>query len=384
MNAAEGGQTSRKHAAAAGGSGGSAASSGKASPAKKRKTSNHRDRQQQQQQQRRRRRRQEEEEENRRGASGRGRTGRGKHRAGNNRKRGRTNNAIPIFERACSSISSISAAAAAAEDNRRPASSSNTTHKAVPVLHWEASLYSHHPVIEAEEAVLPMLIKYGKKERGMFRTKPSWLVERVEQLCHQNGITLIQALSLRRTHMKWLNPGMDMSKLHLGSNDNVRASAALFEEAVEDYLHSQDVPFMTEEEQKAAHKQKNGTYAKTPPTPDFVFPQPTRLRYTTAGDDGEAHSGPLVNFLEVKMFYGADTIPDESPNAVGLIMPKLKRYVELYGPGAIVFSFGCGERLAEKLANIGVIALDAGPLDVTQMEEHQRTWCADDSGRILP
>ena len=381
MNAAEGGQTLRKHAAAASGSGGSAASSGKASPAKKRKTSsssgsNHRGRQQQQQQQ----------QQQQRGVSGRGRTGRGKHRAGNNRKRGRTNNAIPIFERACSSISSISAAAAAAPEDNRPAyaSSSNTNHKAVPVLHWEASPHSHHPVIEAEEAVLPMLIKYGKKERGMFRTKPSWLVERVEQLCHQNGIALIQALSLRRTHMKWLNPGMDMSKLHLGSNDNVRASAALFEEAVEDYLHSQDVPFMTEEEQKAAHKQKNGTYAKTPPTPDFVFPQPTRLRYTTAGDDGAAHSGPLVNFLEVKMFYGAGTIPDESHNAVGLIMPKLKRYVELYGPGAIVFSFGCGERLAEKLANIGVIALDAGPLDVTQMEEHQRTWCADDSGRILP
>ena len=218
----------------------------------------------------------------------------------------------------------------------------------------------------------------------MFRTKPSWLVERVEQLCHQNGISLIQALSLRRTHMRLLNPGMDMSKLRLGSNDNVRASAVLFEEAVEDYLHSQDVPFMTEEEQKAAHKRKNGTYAKTPPTPDFVFPHPTRLRYTTAGDDGTTDSSPLISFIEVKMFYGAGTIPDGSQNAVGLIMPKLKRYVQLYGPGAIVFSFGCSERLAEKLASIGVVALDAGPLDLTQMEEHQRSWCADDNGRILP
>jgi hypothetical protein len=224
----------------------------------------------------------------------------------------------------------------------------------------------------------------------MFRTKPAWLVARLEQLCHCNGIDLIQALSLRRTHMKLLNPGMDMSKLHLGSNDNVRASAALFEEAVEDYLHSQDVPFITEEEQQRAHKEKNGSDTKTPPTPDFVFPQPIRLRYTM-GDDAAAGSGPAtepstptINFIEVKMFFGASTIPDESPNAVGLIMPKLKRYVELYGPGAIVFSFGCGERLAEKLASIGVVALDPHPLDLTQMKEHQRSWCADDDGRILP
>ena len=357
-------RTCRKHA---GGPGGAASASSGASPTKRRKkTTSSSGRNQEQKQ-------------DRVSASGRNRDGNNRRTRNNNRKRGRANNARPIFERACSSISSISAAsAAAADDGKRP------TRVAVPTLNWKASPQAHHPVIEAEEALLPQLLKYGKKERGMFRTKPSWLVERVEQLCHQNGIDLIQALSLRRTHMRLLNPGMDMSKLHLGSNDNVRASAALFEEAVEDYLHSQDVPFMTEEEQKAAHKQKNGTYAKTPPTPDFVFPNPTRLRYTAAGDDRAADSSPLISFIEVKMFYGAGTIPDESPNAVGLIMPKLKRYVELYGPGAIVFSFGCSERLAEKLASIGVVALDAGPLDLTQMEDHQRSWCADDNGRILP
>ena len=364
--AAPASRTCRKHA---GGSGGAASASSGASPAKRRKNTTSSSG------------RNQEEKQDRASASGRNRDGNNRRTRNNNRKRGRANNARPIFERACSSISSISAAsAAAADDGKRPISSS----VAIPTLNWKASPHAHHPVIEAEEALLPQLLKYGRKERGMFRTKPSWLVERVEQLCHQNGIDLIQALSLRRTHMRLLNPGMDMSKLHLGSNDNVRASAALFEEAVEDYLHSQDVPFMTEEEQKAAHKQKNGTYAKTPPTPDFVFPNPTRLRYTAAGDDRAADSSPLISFIEVKMFYGAGTIPDESPNAVGLIMPKLKRYVELYGPGAIVFSFGCSERLAEKLASIGVVALDAGPLDLTQMEDHQRSWCADDNGRILP
>mmetsp|Transcript_14972 Transcript_14972/g.43252 ORF Transcript_14972/g.43252 Transcript_14972/m.43252 type:complete len:374 (-) Transcript_14972:71-1192(-) len=363
-----------KHRASAASSA-SAAAAGSASPAKRRKTTSGRDRNWQQRQ------------PDRGGRGG----GRGGNRAGNNRNRKRdrdrrsdtnTNNARSTYLRACSSISSI---VSQGGDNNKNNNSGTVT---VPTLHWESP--NSHPVIEAEESLLPQLLKYGKKERGMFRTKPSWLVERVEQLSRYNGIDLIQALSLRRTHMKLLNPGMDMAKLRLGSNDNVRASAALFEEAVEDYLHAQDVPFITEEEQQRAHKEKNGIHTKNPPTPDFIFPQPTRLRYTTTSDgaaaDGTADdsSMPLINFLEVKMFYGASTIPDETSNAVGLIMPKLKRYVELYGPGAIVFSFGCGQRLAEKLASIGVVALDAHPLDLSQMKEHQRSWCADDTGRILP
>ena len=302
---------------------------------------------------------------------------------GDRRPNTTANNARPIFERACSSISSISAAA------------ENSKGKTAPVLHWESP--NSHPTVEAEIAMLKQVMKYGKKERGMFRTKPAWVVERVGQLCRHNGIDLIQALSLRRTHMNLLNPMMGMHNLQLGSNDNVRASAALFEEAVEDYLHAQDVPFITEEEQQRAHKEENGINTPHPPTPDFIFPQPIRLRYTMTGDGaaaggassssstaGDSPSMPLINFLEVKMFYGASSVPDETRNAVGLIMPKLKRYVELYGPGAIVFSFGCGEQLAEKLANIGVVALDARPLDLSRVEEHQRTWCADDNGRILP
>ena len=361
MNGGGGQRSPKKHGASAASAAAAAAAAGAASPAKKQKTTT--------------------SSGSSRGRNSRQQRQRQPDRGG--RKRDRrpnttANNARPIFERACSSISSISASKG----------------KTAPVLHWESP--NSHPAVEAEEAMLKQLIKYGKKERGMFRTKPAWLVERVGQLCRYNGIDLIQALSLRRTHMKLLNPMMDMAKLQLGSNDNVRASAALFEEAVEDYLHAQDVPFITEEEQQRAHKKENGIHTKTPPTPDFIFPRPIRLRYTMTGDGAAAGgassssstagdpSMPLINFLEVKMFYGASSVPDETRNAVGLIMPKLKRYVELYGPGAIVFSFGCGEQLAEKLANIGVVALDAHPLDLSRVEEHQRTWCADDNGRILP
>ena len=366
----------KKHGASAAAA--AAAAAGAASPAKRQKTTtssgSSRDRNSRQQQR-------QPDRGGRGGGRGRNNRKRDRGTGGDRRPNATANNARPIFERACSSISSISAA-------------ENSKGKTAPVLHWESP--NSHPAVEAEEAMLKQLIKYGKKERGMFRTKPAWLVERVDQLCRYNDIDLIQALSLRRTTISLLNPGMDMAKLQLGSNDNVRASAALFEEAVEDYLHAQDVPFITEEEQQRAHKEENGIHTKTPPTPDFIFPRPTRLRYTMTGD-GAATGGassssstagdssmPLINFCEVKMFYGASSVPDGTRNAVGLIMPKLKRYVELYGPGAIVFSFGCGEQLAEKLASIGVVALDAHPLDLSRVEEHQRTWCADDNGRILP
>mmetsp|Transcript_36121 Transcript_36121/g.79065 ORF Transcript_36121/g.79065 Transcript_36121/m.79065 type:complete len:349 (+) Transcript_36121:30-1076(+) len=248
-----------------------------------------------------------------------------------------------------------------------------------PTLSWHSP--HSHVQIEAEESLLPLVLKYQKRENGMFRKKPAWLIDRVQRSCSYCGMELIQALSLRRTHIKFLNKYKGMEELGLGGTDDVRAAAALFENAVEAYLSAEGVPFISEEEQKRIHKSKKGA-GPMPPTPDFILKEPTRLQYT-AGTK-QANATPTVCWIEAKMFYGASTIPEGSQNAVGLIMPKMRKYVELYGPGVIVFSFGCGERLAQHLASIGVVALDAHPLDLSEMEEQQRTWCADDQGRILP
>ena len=83
------------------------------------------------------------------------------------------------------------------------------------------------------------------------------------------------------------------------------------------------------------------------------------------------------------MFYGASTIPPNTPNAVGCILPKMKTYVSLYGTGAIVFMYGCGSQLARDLLDVGVIALDARHLDLSAVEKQQRGWCADGWGSIL-
>ena len=95
------------------------------------------------------------------------------------------------------------------------------------------------------------------------------------------------------------------------------------------------------------------------------------------------------------MFYGASTIEHDGKSAVGAILDKCRRYVDLYGEGAVIFLYGCGEPLARDLAAIRVSVLDAGGaraedtvpkknhLSLQALQAHQRTWCADKNGNIL-
>ncbi len=94
------------------------------------------------------------------------------------------------------------------------------------------------------------------------------------------------------------------------------------------------------------------------------------------------------------MFYGASTIEHDGKSAVGAILDKCRRYVDLYGEGAIVFLYGCGDQLARDLAAIRVSVLDAGGakrhssvrknrLCLQALQAHQRTYCSDESGSIL-
>lgn len=76
-----------------------------------------------------------------------------------------------------------------------------------------------------------------------------------------------------------------MHQLKLGSDDNIREAAALFEESVRRALITKYpfLKFWTEQEQRqyyTTHKPRNEL--RSPPTPDFVLEQPVRLKiYTT-------------------------------------------------------------------------------------------------------
>jgi hypothetical protein len=189
--------------------------------------------------------------------------------------------------------------------------------------------------------------------------------------------------------MSALNPFKSKETLGLGTSLNIKAAADLFEQAIAAYLTRNQIEYWDEDAQKQ-HFFKNNPGQLLKATPDFIMKEPIQLkRYTIHNQTGErvVFEERTVHWLEAKMFYGASTLPlNDKKSAVGSILPKMKKYVELYGQGAIVFLQGCGELLASELAKIGVMALccTSTDFDMTEVERQQRTWCADKHGNILP
>jgi hypothetical protein len=288
--------------------------------------------------------------------------------------------------------------------------------------------HTHYIPLQEEERLLPALLHWGKSERGMMKDQPPFRLKKIQKLLLSNNtntnsknnnnnnsnrccMTLLQSLSLRRTHLKHLQPKLSMPQLKLGSEMDIRHSAAMFEQVVQNYLRGQNVLqcFMTEEDQRKESRRKGG---RMPPSPDFrvrggycvqldfyhrhsqqrgagdIKKSSSKSKSTTNTNSNQRGDTTLpprrtINWIEAKMFYGASTIPSNTPNAVGAILPKMKEYVSLYGEGAIVFMYGCGDVLARQLLDLGVIALDGRGLDVAIVEESQRKWCADARGTIL-
>lgn len=249
-----------------------------------------------------------------------------------------------------------------------------------PTLQWQTT----HPRVpmEIEKKLLSTLVKWKEKERGMILNAGD-RYKTIRKKCKQVGsISLSQALSLRRQQMKHLNPNLRMTALGLGQEQDIRKSAELFEKAVERYMRQCNLTFVTEAQQRASLP-KGG---KSPPTPDFVLMEPTVLSSMVAV---QASQKPImeqhtIKWVEAKMYYGASCLAFDSESAVGTILGTAERYVNLYGTGAMVFMYGCGQEMAQWLLQRGVVALDAHPLDLRNVEKHQRTWCANKSGIILP
>lgn len=340
-----------------------------------------------------------------------------------------------------------------AKSSQSAATTTTLLPSTITILPW-TNPQSHYIPIEEEERLLPVLLHWGKSERGMMKDQPPFRLQKLQKMLldmqrrdntpsdtnnknnyirHHNSLkqqqssttttsccychmTLLQSLSLRRHHLKLQNPKLSMSALRLGSEDDIKEAARLFECCVDVYLRRHNIPFITENEQKTRYKQsitptmkRSGIVVKQPPTPDFMIlmghsvllsytnissgttmpynNSSTTLSSSSSNSDEKcvpSSSCPIaIHWIEVKMFYGASTIPSGTSNAVGCILPKVKQYVSLYGTGAIVFMYGCGVTLAEQLLNAGVVALDGRCLDLDRVEKHQKRWCADSWGNIL-
>lgn len=238
--------------------------------------------------------------------------------------------------------------------------------------------------LSSEEKVLEVLLKRGRKERAMICKQPPNRLRQIEKaLKNVPGLTLHQALSLRRHHISKLHPGRRPTQLGLGDEKSIRESADVFERVVEDCLKMQGVDFWNE------NQQKNNTDNEIRLTPDFRFPSPVRLHLFRTTKNNQRHAEKVVeiHWLEAKMFYGASSIPHGAPGAVGTVLEKMERYVQAFGPGAVVFMHGFGDQLAEDLQDVGVTVLSGLSIPPSMMQrvwDHQRTWCATSDGRILP
>jgi len=316
-------------------------------------------------------------------------------------------------ERRGDSAAAVAAAAAAAQPPppRSSANNSEEEDDGAQELGWHSP--GPYLPLEVEESLVPVLLRWKGKERGMVKDQPEFRVRQIREACRgAGGVPIGLALSLRRQHMKNLNSRMSMSGLRLGRQEDIRESARLFENAVAAFLRRENVPFRTEEEQKA-HREKRWYSSRTVivgPTPDFVLPKPLRIKrfyYPKHHKKGKQQRGGnndgqrndkneerkvthvrTVHWIEAKMFYGASTVPnDDNKSAVGCLMNTAQKYVRKFGNGAIVFAYGCGDQLAAELERVGVLALECGSretVDLSRVRAHQRTWCADDKGNILP
>lgn len=263
-------------------------------------------------------------------------------------------------------------------------------------IRWEEKQYKPVP-IQTELAILPLIMQYGKKEHGMFKYQNQYRLHKLKKACYDNKIRLDQALSLRRHHIVNCNPHNHvMSKLGLGSYTDIKNSSLLFEQALIKYLKAKNVSFIDEETQKKNFykqcKEDNKTksnYLAMPPTPDCLLVQTIQIvkknkKCKRSNHNTSKSNSFEVNWIDAKMFYGASTIEFGSHGAVGCLLATAKKYVAAYGQGAFVFFNGYGEELEQQLYKEGVLVLDAGPLDLQPVFDHQRTWCANSNGDILP
>jgi hypothetical protein len=287
------------------------------------------------------------------------------------------------------------------------------------ILPWKSPI--PHVPLAAEEAVMEFLFAGSPKREGLLlRDQPDVDVRypRIKQACLNHRMHISAALSLRQETISWKNKNPKIRPV--GFDVQVRESARLFEVAVEDFLSDQflrqqqdpyqEPAFWTEDEQRE-HNRMNDSPGT--PTPDILFRESVYCqRYIDNDIDEEEEEGAIIvdeikdestdhanknknrrileqgmiHWIDAKMFYGASTIPQNNKCAVGKTVKTAIKYVNLFGPGALCFMYGCGESLAAELAAVGVLALDCSSRAVVSLDEverHQKTWCGDKQGQVV-
>lgn len=100
--------------------------------------------------------------------------------------------------------------------------------------------------------------------------------------------------------------------------------ATKFEDEVGAWLRQKRIGYTTQEQ---VAEQQKAKYGRAVATPDFLLTKPTKINGITCG------------WIEVKNYYGT-----EVPYMLNSVRKQVARYVDRWGPGALVFSkgFNCG------------------------------------------
>eukprot|EP00797_Seminavis_robusta_P032429 Sro725_g193370.1 n/a (222) ;mRNA; r:41508-42380 len=212
---------------------------------------------------------------------------------------------------------------------------------------------------KCETKVSQFLHRRGEWGRG--RDLPRHRKEEIAAACARHGMTMHQALSLRRTMLRSFKGGMGRvtHSSSMGGAKGQQQAATLFEKAVEAYLRTttvgyQDV-FLTEAELLAemkAGRRRRG------PTPDILFTRPVSI------------NGHLVKWIDAKLFYASAMYAHNSKLPNGKLQAMAQRFNEHFG-GKGAFVFGQGFCVDLKKSVTGALLLDATPLDLTDLNAFQ-------------
>ena len=227
-----------------------------------------------------------------------------------------------------------------------------------------------------ELSLLPLLLKWPN-EVGSFCYQPSFRLPPIIAACNQLSIPLHSALSLRRHHIKARNKHLHNHQLRMGTDHEKKMAADAFERVVERYLQANGVNnYQTQEQQVFVNPPIPGV--KHPGTPDFLFSPPLQVL------DPATNAVRSLHWLEVKHFYGASTIKPGKTSACGQIPAKTLRYYESFGPGAMLFAYGCGEDLVKRMPE-EVVVLDESVLVLDEVAVQIAKFCARrEDGMLLP
>jgi hypothetical protein len=200
-----------------------------------------------------------------------------------------------------------------------------------------------------------VVLKSGEFGRG--RDLPADRIAQIDAVCHNHGITRHQALSLRRQLLRAQHGNKRVNQSQqMGDAAGQLAYAHLFEDAVEEFLRSKGIPFLSQKQQLG--EMKSGL-RKRGPTPDVLFTSPTLINDKT------------VCWLDCKAFYGTALLAGNRKLPVGKLSEQAYARGAL-GEGGFVFTQGFNADLYKFLVDSpSVLLLDATPLDLRAMDTFQ-------------